>query len=158
MHGAKLTLIEHATHAQKQTRCVERICFRLHPTQYTPTFRATVSCRLGRTDRAGRAGRADMAAKAGRAGRAGRQGKQARQNVRLTHFCLCQIHFLEIRGVRFGAYLGGRQTQKVLVLSSEMYWAAPGDNPPPHLSVTEISTSASDCLVLQSETKAPVQT
>ena len=54
MHGAKLTLIEHATHAQKQTCCVERICFGLHPTQYTPTFRATVSCRLGKTDRAGR--------------------------------------------------------------------------------------------------------
>ena len=29
MHGAKLTLIEHETHAQKQTRRVERFCFGL---------------------------------------------------------------------------------------------------------------------------------
>ena len=57
--------------------------------------RATVSSRLGMTVRAGRAGRADMAAKAGKAGRAGRKGKQARENIRLIHFGVYFIHFLE---------------------------------------------------------------
>ena len=67
------------THAQKQTRCVERFCFGLHPTQYTPHLFATVSCRLGRTDKAGRAGKASCrAGTTCRAGRAGSEGKAGR--------------------------------------------------------------------------------
>ena len=50
------------------------------------------------------------------------------------------------------AVVGDTQTQKVLVLSSEN-WAHPGDDPPPPLSATEISTSALECLGLQCETK-----
>ena len=48
VHGAKLTLIEHATHAQNKTRCVERICFGLHP---TPTHKKEICNHLARVFR-----------------------------------------------------------------------------------------------------------
>ena len=50
-----------------------------------------------------------------------------------------------------GGYLSVGRLQKVLVLSS-YNWASPSDEPP--LSVTEISTSALESLVLSSETKS----
>ena len=82
MHAAKLTLIEHSMHAQKQARCVEPICFGFHPTQYIPPFAPLFHADwVGQTGQAGQAGQTWQPRQAGQTEQADKARKLARMYV-----------------------------------------------------------------------------
>lgn len=158
LHWAKLTLNEHATQTQNK-HAVSNVFVSDSTLTNTPAPFAQLlheDC-IGQTGQARQARQEWQPRQAEQAGQSDNGSKLDRTSVRHNSVYV-KFNILDSEVCVLEPISNASEHTKYLFYQAKSSWQHLETSHPTNLSITEISTSASDCLVLQSETKAHVQT